>query len=122
MEHRQRLGRAGESLARVYLEACGFRCLAARHRTRWGEIDLVMRRSDLIVFVEVKTRAGSGCSRPEAAVTARKLARLRRLAAAWLAEGGGAGARVYRFDVVAVTLAGEGRGCRLVHFAGVAGR
>jgi len=113
------LGRLGEELARLHLEACGFRPVALRHRTRHGEIDLVARRDDLLVFVEVKTRRGDRCGRPEEAVTPAKLARLRRLAAAFLAERGGDGCRRFRFDVVAVTFAGEGRGCRVEHFAGV---
>ncbi len=45
--------------------------------------------------------------------------RLRRLAAAFLAERGGDGCLSFRFDVVAITFDGEGRGCRLEHFAGV---
>ncbi|MHB8079430.1 MAG: YraN family protein [Candidatus Krumholzibacteriia bacterium] len=113
------LGRLGEEWARLHLEACGFRPVACRHRTRYGEIDLVARRDDLLVFVEVKTRRGDACGRPEEAVTRAKLARLRRLAAAFLAEVGGGGCCRFRFDVVAVTFGGEGRGCRLEHFAGV---
>lgn len=113
------LGRLGEEWARLHLEACGFHPVAQRHRTRHGEIDLVARRDDLLVFVEVKTRRGNACGRPEEAVTPAKMLRLRRLAAAFLAERGGDGCLSFRFDVVAITFDGEGRGCRLEHFAGV---
>jgi len=111
------LGRLGEELARVYLAACGFCCLAAGHRTRFGEIDLIVRRGGLVAFVEVKTRRGEGWGTPAAAVDRRKLARLRRLAAAWRQENAGVGAD-FRFDVVGITLLGDGRGCRIEHFAG----
>lgn len=115
----QETGRAGEALARLYLETCGYVCLAERQRFRWGEIDLIVRRGPVVVFVEVKARRGTGWGRPEEAVDRRKLARLRRLASLWLAEGGGAGAREFRLDVVAVRLLGEGRGCRIDHYTGV---
>ncbi len=113
------LGRLGEEWARLHFEACGFSTVASRHRTRHGEIDLVARRGGLLVFVEVKTRRGTACGRPEEAVTPAKLTRLRRLAAAFLAERGGEGCNRFRFDVVAITFGGEGRGSRLDHYAGV---
>ncbi len=119
MSKAQDFGRAGEALARLYLETCGFACVAARQRARGGEIDLIVRRGDLVVFVEVKARRGEGWGRPEAAVDARKLGHLRRAAAAWIVGGGAPGAAVFRFDVVAVSFWGEGRGCRIEHFAGV---
>ena len=113
------LGAAGEGCARLFLEAHGFRTVTTRHRTRHGEIDLIARRGELLLFVEVKARRGDRCGRPQEAVTRAKLARLRALAAAYLSEHGGDGCRVFRFDVIAVTFQGEGRGCRLEHFAGV---
>ncbi len=112
------LGALGEEMARLYLAACGFDCVGSRERTRWGEIDLIARRGELLVFVEVKARRGTGWGRPEEAVTGAKQARLRRLAAAWLAEKRPPGCRVYRFDVVGLTFHGEGRGCTIAHVAG----
>ena len=113
------LGRAGEEMARQFYAACGFACVAAGLRTRYGEIDLIVARGALLVFVEVKTRRGGRCGAAAEAVTAAKLARLRRLAGAFLASGRGKGWSRYRFDVVAVEMLGEGRGCRLDHLAGV---
>lgn len=50
-------GRRAESIAALYLRAKGYRLLARRVRTHVGEIDLVMRHRDTLVFVEVKARA-----------------------------------------------------------------
>ena len=99
---RQELGRLGEALAATLLEAAGLRVVARNWRCREGEIDLVAAGSGLLVFCEVKTRRGHGYGSPAAAVTPMKQARLRRLAAAYLATVPAA-PRSVRFDVVAVT-------------------
>jgi putative endonuclease len=71
----ERHGRRAEGLATWWLRCKGFRLLAARLRTRHGEIDLVMRRGNLLIFVEVKARASM--SEAEDALTPRGLARMR---------------------------------------------
>jgi putative endonuclease len=68
---------------------------------RGGELDLVVRRHDVVVFVEVKARRSDAYGAPAEAVTAPKQARLRRLAAAWLHAKHVVGVDV-RFDVVSV--------------------
>ena len=77
-----RTGLSAESRAAAYLMAKGYRILAKRYRTPHGEIDLVARRRNLLVFVEVKARA----SLDEAAyaVTPRQQARIIDAAQAWL--------------------------------------
>jgi putative endonuclease len=107
---RQRLGRDAEALVANQLAAAGWRIVARNARTRHGEIDIIGVDGRDLVFVEVKARrSGSvgGPELPELAVGVTKRRRLRRLAAAWLAE------RPplprfddLRFDVVAVTLDG----------------
>jgi putative endonuclease len=102
-----------------FLQACGFVRLAGRYRRREGEIDLVMRRRELLIFVEVKVRRSACYGPPEAAVTRRKLIRLRSLARHYLQEHPEQAGSVYRFDVVSVEFAGEGRGYRLRHIPAV---
>jgi putative endonuclease len=108
---RQRLGRRAEELAARRLAFRGYRVLDRNARTRYGEIDLVAIHRDTLVFVEVKAgRAGttSGPERPALAVGPQKRSRLRRLAAAWLAEAGPLPwFEEIRFDVVGVTYDGE---------------
>ena len=79
----------------------GYDIVIRNWRVRAGEIDLISSRSGVIVFAEVKTRATDAFGDPATAVTASKQARLRRLAAQWLAESGVHGVDL-RFDVVSV--------------------
>lgn len=97
------LGRRGERIAERALRAAGFEILDRNWRCRDGELDLVARHGDAVVIVEVKTRTGLGFGHPFEAITPMKLARLRRLATAWLVENGPVdGARRVRIDAVAV--------------------
>ena len=96
----QRGGRGGPRAAPPH-QARGRRGRARNWRCRHGELDLVARDGDETVFVEVKTRAGEGFGHPFEAITARKLARLRRLALEWCGERGAPAGRI-RIDAVAV--------------------
>ena len=75
-----------ERAACVYLERRGLVRLAANFRCRGGELDLVMRDADTIVFVEVRQRSHAGFGGAAASIDAHKLRRLRRAAQAWLAR------------------------------------
>ena len=70
-EHLRR-GRLGERAAKRHLRRAGLKFLAANFRSRRGEIDLVFRDDDCLVFVEVKARSSEDWTRPAAAVNARK--------------------------------------------------
>lgn len=114
---RRALGRTGEELAAEHLRGLGFVVLARNVRTRHGEIDLIVLDKRALVFVEVKTRMiGRGQSvprpdqRPLAGLGAGQRARLRRLAAAWLAEQHSRPfAASIRFDAVGIVLDTCGR-------------
>ena len=96
-----KLGNAGERVAERYLKHQGFRILFRRYRTPLGEIDLIARDQDTIVFVEVKTRRGDSAGNPESAVDERKQAQITRLALAFLKQNGLL-EHPARFDVVAI--------------------
>jgi len=74
-EHLRR-GRLGEAAARRHLQDRGLKFLAANFQSRHGEIDLILRDGDCLVFVEVKTRSSEEWVRPAAAVNAAKRRRL----------------------------------------------
>jgi len=94
------LGLSAESRAAALLIAKGFRILARRFKSSVGEIDIVARRRQLLVFVEVKARADLD----EAAwsVTPRQQQRIAAAAEAWLAVNGSDGFRDIRFDAILV--------------------
>jgi putative endonuclease len=113
---RQHLGRVGERLAREHLERLGYRVVAGNYRTRFGELDLIVCDDTSIVFVEVKARRAGALESAVQAVPPEKRKRVRRMAAAWLAEASDRPrSRELRFDVVAVTVDSDGRLVRLDH-------
>jgi len=107
MAAKDELGRLGEQLAVEYLESEGMRVLERNWRCPVGEIDIVARDGNTLVMVEVKTRSGVLFGTPFSAITADKLARLRRLVAAWITAHNGAH-RDVRIDAVSVLVPRRG--------------
>jgi putative endonuclease len=94
-------GKQGEDAAARRLSELGYEILARNHRTPCGELDLVARRADMLVFVEVKTRRSRSHGLPEESITARKRAHLLSAAQHYL-QTHGESAAAWRIDVVAV--------------------
>jgi putative endonuclease len=95
------LGIHGERIAAAYFTDAGLRLLDRNWRCREGELDIVAREGDALVFCEVKTRRAVGYGHPVEAVTPAKQRRLRILAQRWLAAHD-EHAPELRFDVVGV--------------------
>jgi putative endonuclease len=103
---RDKEGRLGERLARWRLILSGYRIVEANYRTRYGEIDIVARDGEDLVFVEVKTKRTRDYGPPEEAVDGKKRQKITRMALMYLAEKGGGLDTACRFDVVTVDLSG----------------
>lgn len=115
---RQELGALGERVAVEHLQRVGLRIVARNWRCRYGELDVIAADGDqTAVFVEVKTRSGDGFGGLEHAVTPRKLGRIRRLAAMWLADQDVCWPRL-RIDVIGVRV-GRCRTPEVMHLRGV---
>jgi putative endonuclease len=99
--HNRTLGAYGEEVAARHLVAGGMVLLDRNWRCDEGELDLVLRDGGVLVACEVKTRTSLAHGTPHEAVTAAKLARLRRLVLRWRAEHHVRAADV-RIDLVAV--------------------
>ncbi len=112
---RQVLGTAGEGLARRYLEQRGYRFVAANWRRPYGELDLIMRDGNVLVFVEVKTRRGERHVTAEESLTAAQARRLLLGAQSFLAQRADLAGLFWRIDLVAVTLTPTGAVARLTH-------
>jgi putative endonuclease len=108
------IGAYGERVAAAFLRRHGYRVLTRNYKTTGGEIDLVCRHGDVLVFVEVKTRAGADLVRPAEAIDERKEEALRHAARRYLELLDREDIR-YRFDVVEVRLkAGDIPACTLL--------
>jgi len=98
-----RHGELGERAAKRHLKQNGLKFLVANFRSRRGEVDLVCRDQDCLVFVEVKTRSSEEWLRPAAAVNAERRRRLSRAALDYLRLLKNPPVKI-RFDIVEVLL------------------
>ena len=100
---RLNIAKIGESLAAEHLKARGCKILAQNYRTKRGEIDLIVRDEEFIVFVEVKTRRSLQFGLPQEAVTIQKQRQISKVALAYLQAQNLLDAPC-RFDVIAIHL------------------
>jgi len=97
------LGRRGEDLAHRYLRSSGYMVVARNYRPASGEVeaDIVARQGDIVVFVEVKTRASGEYSAPERAIGSDKQKNIVRAAKAYCTRAGIEWSQV-RFDTISI--------------------
>jgi putative endonuclease len=120
-DQRHALGLLGEALAARHLERLGYDVVARRHRTRFGELDLVACDGTTLVFIEVKARrAGrAGPVSPWEKLDDAKRAQVRRMAAAYLSDvDDRPRAQEVRFDAIGVTVDRAGALVGLEHLEG----
>lgn len=96
------VGASAERFACQFLQSHGLHLLARNFQRRGGEIDLIMRHDDELVFVEVRYRASTHFARPALTVDVHKQRKLIRTAALYLARNPQLADATMRFDVVAV--------------------
>ena len=107
-------GRCGEDFAAAHFVRLGYEVLARNHRTRYGELDLVVCDGSHLVFVEVKTRL-QGSGHPWDALHDHKRSQVRRMAIDWLCSVKRRPRGDMRFDAVGVVLDVSGRLVSLDH-------
>ena len=122
---RKALGQQGEELAAAHLDELGYVIVARNWRTRTGELDIVTRDGEWLVFVEVRARrtgrvaAAPMFGRPEESVTPRKQLQLVTMADAYLFEMPWSGP--WRIDVIALEVRPDGSVARLNHLRDAVG-
>ena len=109
------VGRAGEDFAAAHLKKLGWRIVERNWRCGPLELDIIARHKDTLIFVEVKTRAAAGLTRPDEALTPAKQERLSRAAAQYLSATDNWD-KPCRFDLVSVWRAADNT-FSLEHFA-----
>lgn len=105
-KYRQSIGKQGETKAKNYLKRRGYQILECNYRTKAGEIDLIAKEKDCLVFVEVKTRTTEEYGTPAEAVSFYKQQHMIKSARYYLARHGGE--CECRFDVIEVRMSSKG--------------
>ena len=103
---RKRLGDWGEAYARRFLQRHGYCIIESNYRCPYGEIDLVARDGDCLVFVEVKSRRSEAFGRPQEAVTPAKQQKLVQSAQEYIQSHADL-PQMWRIDVVGIQLGGR---------------
>jgi putative endonuclease len=113
-EPRKAQGEAAEERACRHLDRSGFTIVERNFRTRGGEIDIVARKGDVLVFVEVRSREVPDFGTPEESVTPAKRRRIVAAARRYLSKVSPSSWREARFDVIAIE--GSGAAAVLRHY------
>ena len=106
------VGRRGEELARALLKKRGYKILDTNVRGHFGEIDIVARKGNCHVFVEVRTRTGDAFGTPEESITQHKRDKMVTCALDYVAKHEALHEACWRIDVVAIELDEQGRQTR----------
>lgn len=117
---RQETGTLGEKLAADFLRKHGYRIEESNYRCPEGEIDIVARWKDCLIFVEVRTKKSQEFGRPEESITPGKMDKLRRVAAHYRQTHEDIPAS-WRIDVVAVEMDRQNRLLRIEHIENAVG-
>ena len=114
LSYKKQIGDKGEKLAEDFLKRKEYEIIQRNYRCRMGEIDIIAKQDDVIVFVEVRTKQTESFGPPEQSVTSGKINRITKAALSYLQEKELAG-RTCRFDVIAIMFPKGSREPRIDH-------
>lgn len=103
MNTKIKIGKFGQQLAAEFLQKRGYEIIGQNFFTRLGEIDLIARDGEQLVFIEVKTRLGHNFGLPEEALNSDKAKKIKETALEYLMQNN-INSDNYRFDLVAVEI------------------
>lgn len=95
-------GNKGEKLAREYLQIKGYKILGKNYRSKWGEIDIIAKDKEVVVFVEVKTKTDNRYGEPWEMVNQWKIEQVKRMGEVWCRDYGWEG--TVRMDVIGIII------------------
>ncbi len=113
MVQKKELGKRGEEIAIRFLKKKGYRIVERNYSCKMGEMDIIAKEKDTLVFIEVKTRTSTAFGPPQFAVNSSKQIQLSKVALHFLKEKG-IGEIKARFDVVAILLSPHGEEIELI--------
>lgn len=108
------VGKQGEDIAADFLRKKGYEILDQNNSTKWGELDLIVCKSDILVFVEVKLKTTETFGTPEEMIGKSKLAQVKRTAEMYLLNNPEIEAEFNRYQIDAVCIVEETE--RITHY------
>ena len=112
------IGKHGEAIAKKYLEGKGYAILGQNYRTKRAEIDIIARKHDVLVFIEVRTKHHEQFGSPEETLNHKKRMKILRNALAYVARARHQGS--YRIDAVCIVLDQQQKVERIAHYESIA--
>lgn len=116
-QYNTQTGRLGEKLASDYLQKKGYKIVEQNYRTKYAEIDLVARKKDVLVFVEVRTKVGEQFGTPEETLNWKKVQKVKRNAFSYVARA--KWNKLYRVDGMCIVLDKNHGVQRLEHYENI---
>jgi putative endonuclease len=107
VENKQSLGKCGEEYTACLVQEAGLKIIARNYRCPKGEMDIIARDADTVVFIEVRTRQSSYRGWGEESITPKKVQRLQAIASFYVLQEGYKSWPPIRFDIVAIRCLGE---------------
>lgn len=113
-------GNWSERYVAQYLESKGYEVLDRNYRKKWGEIDIIVRKKDILIFVEVKANRKEVTGfEPENRVSPEKLKRLNRAIQTYIAAKEYPSEQEYQIDVISLTLDRDRGVAKIKHFKNI---
>ena len=113
-------GQLGEKLAQDFLKGCGYQIVETNYRSRDGEVDIIVSKDGVLVFVEVRAKSSRNFGTPEESVTQRKKQKLVLVAQDYV-QTHGMQESPWRIDFVAVELDNNRKAVRIEQFENAVG-
>jgi len=111
------VGKSGENIAQEYLEKKGYNVIDRNYRTKYGEIDLIVKKDGILIFVEVRSKTGEQFGTPEDTINRIKVRKIQRNAIAYAARKKWQGQ--YKIDAICIILNQDNSVKRLDHYENI---
>ena len=111
------VGKLGENIAQEYLKKKGCDIISRNYRTKYGEIDLIVRKNNILIFVEVRSKTGEQFGTPEDTINKIKMSKIKRNAMAYISRK--KWQDQYRIDAICIILNQDSSIKRLDHYENI---
>ena len=117
MSQHNEIGKKGEEIAKKFLEKNGYKIIEQNYKTKYAEIDLVIKKGKDLVFVEVRTKIGENFGAPEETINKKKIRKIKNNAMAYVATKKWNSS--FRIDAICIVLKPDYTIERLNHYESI---